>query len=459
MSAMQQISQPVHWFEGMLLSPQHFQQNNQFMEQLMFHQLRRVAPYFYGLIDMCIDKDAFARNELLIHKIHAVMTDGTVVDSGTLDQRPLLCYDFNNLKGIESQKPFFIYLAVAHRQGPCAENNNLEMKRYESINTGKVVDQDDPKNQVDLVRLNLKLQILPENELSPNYSYLPLIKLQKNHDRSFKQLKYTPPLLKVSTVVSDSPAESTLGNKIDALIAELRCKATEQRNYFIEKQTNGAPLTNAQKLKLHHLSRCLPKLEVMIAGHKSHPYELYLAMIDLSAGVAILQDDILPPVYPKYNHLDLDETFKPVFKDIERIIKKLQLNFEVHALEPNQENEFQHLYTHQPDSKQIMLAFRLAAGVSREQLISWVNNAYFCTHDKLNTLLTDRIIGCERRKVEEFTQLEIKESEDEIFFIFEATSEFLTIGRELTIKSSDQRLDQYIPRAVNWFDISNKVFD
>ncbi len=456
---MQQISQPVHWFEGMLLSPQHFQQNNQCFEQLMFHQLRRVAPYFYGVIELSIDKDALANNKLLIQKIHAVMTDGTVVENGSADKSPLLCYDFRNLKDIERQTPFFIYLAVAHQQGTSAENIDLEMKRYESVNTGKVIDQNDPQNQVDLVRLNLKLQLLPENELSPNYSYLPLIKLQQNHDGSFKKLIYTPPLLKVTSVVSDSPAGSELGEKIDTLIASLRCKATEQRNYFIEKQTNGAPLTNAQKLKLHHLSQCLPRLEVMIGSHKSHPYDLYLAMIDLSAGVAILQDDILPPVYPKYNHLDLDKTFKSVFNDVERIIEKLQLNFEVHSLKLNQENEFQHLYTHQPDTRQLMLAFRLAAGVSREQLISWVDSAYFCTHDKLNDLLTDRITGSKRQHVDNFTQLEIEESEDELFFIFEATSEFLTIGRQLTIKSSDQRLDQYIPRAVNWFDMRNKVLN
>ncbi len=463
MSSMPQISQPVQWFEGMLLSPQHFQQNNNYFEQLMFHQLQRVTPYFFGALELYFDQSAMADQRLLVQKVHAVMTDGTVIDYALNDdeQLPLsndmdtnlLSYDLTSLKDLKPQTPFFIYLAIAKQNSNSAM---AEMKRYDSINTGKVVDQNDSQNQVDLVRLKAKLQLLSESELSPNYSYIPISKLQQNHDGSFQSLNYTPPLLVVHSLISEAPARSTLGHQIENLIASLRSKATEQRNYFVEKQGNDSPINQTQKLKLHHLTQSLPVLEVMLKSQHSHPYDLYLALINLAAAMAILQDDVLPPVYPAYNHQDLDNTFKPVLNDIARIIHSLQLNFEVHALAMNDDGDFRYKYTRPANSEQLMLAFRLTTGVAREQLISWVENAYFCTEDKMEQLLIERITGCKRQQVSEFTVLDLEESDEEIFFTVETNDAYLTDGEKLLIASSDQQLNKFSPAAISWYEQRSK---
>lgn len=463
MRQMQQVPQPVQWFEGMLLSPQHFQQNNSYLEHLIFHQLQRVTPYFFGAIELKFDQTAIAGQKLLVEKIHAVMTDGTVIDyaledSGQLQspngsESSLLSYDLSSIEGIKPQTPFYIYVAIAKQSLASSSDSAGTIKRYDSVNTGKVMDYNDYQNQVDLVRLRPKLTLLIESELSPNYSYFPIAKLRQSHDGSYQSLGYTPALLCVNSSTSESPAGSALGEKIEYIISLLRNKATEQRNYFIEKQASSGPLSNIQKQNLHYITQFLPGLEVMLKGQRCHPYDLYLALVNLSANMAILQDDVLPPVYPAYNHQDLDRTFSPVLNSIYRVINKLQLNFEVVGLALTKQGDYHCQYTNTTTPAQLMLSFRLAVGVAREQLVSWIENAYICTEDKMEQLLIERITGCKRIETSEFVEIKLKENDEEIFFIVESNEDYLTECEKLVITSSDQRLDKYAPAAINWYKL------
>lgn len=459
MSAMQMITQPVHWFEGMLLSPQHFQQNNTYIEQLMYHQLQRITPYFYGAIQLTFDQSLIAENQLQVQHLHAVMTDGTVVQYSTKNDygneqsnQELLNIDLSRFNDIKEYTPFFIYLAIARQNGACASDSNTELKRYNSINTGRVVDQNDPLNLVDLVRLSPKLQLLGEQERSPNYSYFPIAKLHKSGDGSFKLLKYTPPMLAVSTLISDTPARSPIGQDIEKLVTSIRTKATEQRNYFIEKQSQGTELTSVQKLNLHYLGQHLPGIEVLLKSEKCHPYDLYLALINLAAGMAIILDDVLPSIYPAYNHEDIDGTYEKVIIDINKIIEKLELNFEVHLFELNEQSEFHYPYSNTPENENLMLSFKLAPGVSRRQLKQWVENACICTEDKKIELSLDRIIGAQRKQVTEFSELHLEDNNDELFFYITSQPEFFSTEDSIVIASSDQKLNQYAPQSIRWFE-------
>ncbi len=463
---MQQIQQPVQWFEGMLLSPQHFQQNNSYFENLIFHQLQRVTPYYFGAIELKFDQTAIADQKLLVETIHAVMTDGTVVDYALNDndepqvpnacESNLLSYDLANIEGINPQTPFYIYLAIAKQNLASSSGSDATMKRYDSINAGKVMDLNDYQNQIDLVRLRPKLQLLMESELSPNYSYFPIAKLKQNHDGSYHSIPYTPPLLLVNSSKSESPAGSVLGEKVEFLITSLRNKATEQRNYFVEKQGNSGPISHIQKLNLHHISQFLPGLEVMLKGQRCHPYELYLSLVNLASGMAILLDDVLPPIYPAYNHQDLDSTFAPVLNNIYRIIKKLELNFEVTGLSAKEQGVFSCKYSNEANHHQMMLSFRIGSGVSRESLILWIENSYICTEDKREQLLIERITGCKRKQVNEFVDIKLEENDEEVFFIVDVDKEYFTDGEDLSITSSDEQLDKYSPMAINWYKLNQE---
>ena len=178
---------PVQWFEGMLLSPQHFQQNNVYLEQAMFHQLQRTNPFYWGVCELDIDQDAVTYDKLVVNKVHAVMPDGTVVKHAVTKQQKQeaegikeLSLQLSEIPDLQPQKPFFVHLAIPTLSDGCASDAESDLKRYDSVNVGKVTDQNDMQNQIDLVRLRPRLLLLVDTQLSPNFSSFPILKLEKN---------------------------------------------------------------------------------------------------------------------------------------------------------------------------------------------------------------------------------------------------------------------------------------
>ena len=50
----------IVWNEGMLLTPHHFQQWDNYHEQLLQSRIRSVAPFAYGVLDLQITHEAIA---------------------------------------------------------------------------------------------------------------------------------------------------------------------------------------------------------------------------------------------------------------------------------------------------------------------------------------------------------------------------------------------------------------
>ena len=73
----------IEWHEGMLLTPQHFQQFASRSELLTQYMFSQGAPFGWGIIDLKIDQAALSAGILRILSIEAVMPDGLVAIGGS----------------------------------------------------------------------------------------------------------------------------------------------------------------------------------------------------------------------------------------------------------------------------------------------------------------------------------------------------------------------------------------
>ena len=62
----------LHWTEGMLLSPQHFQHSDHFLESLVAHNLASTRRHFWGVNELQIDNVALSTNLLRVTALEAV---------------------------------------------------------------------------------------------------------------------------------------------------------------------------------------------------------------------------------------------------------------------------------------------------------------------------------------------------------------------------------------------------
>ena len=141
----------IDWHEGMLLLPQHFQQNDHYFERLISLSVNAKGKYPYGINELEICQEQLALGTIKIKKLKAFLSDGTYIDIPNKDPSPeLLTLD-------KSQGTCIIYF--------CVPNNISEkLNRFNK----KILNTNDKNNILDCPDLNI-LQL--NSKLFAEYFY------------------------------------------------------------------------------------------------------------------------------------------------------------------------------------------------------------------------------------------------------------------------------------------------
>lgn len=81
-------TQRVAWVEGMLMEPQHFQQQERYLENLIHTRVRSFGAYTWGLNELEIDNELLTQGKLAIRRARGVFPDGTPFEMPGRDPLP-----------------------------------------------------------------------------------------------------------------------------------------------------------------------------------------------------------------------------------------------------------------------------------------------------------------------------------------------------------------------------------
>ena len=109
----------VVWQEGMLLRPQHFQQNDRYYDYQLKTRTQKLDSYAWGFFELEIDRQFLNMGKLVVSKASGILPDGTLFDIGA--EREPLALDVPPNTG---NTP--IYLAL-----PLVTGNHIESRRPE----------------------------------------------------------------------------------------------------------------------------------------------------------------------------------------------------------------------------------------------------------------------------------------------------------------------------------------
>jgi type VI secretion system protein ImpJ len=104
----------VVWNEGMLLTPHHFQQWDNYHEELLNSRFRSATPFEYGVLDLQINREAIANGNFQVTSCHAVLTDGLLINFPDRDAVPDLRPVGNHFK--PEQEKLGVHLAIPARK-------------------------------------------------------------------------------------------------------------------------------------------------------------------------------------------------------------------------------------------------------------------------------------------------------------------------------------------------------
>ncbi|MCA9655891.1 MAG: type VI secretion system baseplate subunit TssK [Myxococcales bacterium] len=309
----------VVWSEGMLMCPQHLQQNDLFHEATLAARIGAVSPFDFGVMTQTIDEGELKSGVLKLSAFTGVLSGGLPLDFGIGDAGG------PSSRPIEEQFPstatiLEVYLAVpSAREGiPNFQDvvDDSSAARYKTINR-PVPDLTIAKTEQIIGFGRPNVTLLLGNESREDFETLKIAEIVRDATGSFKLSdNYIPPCLQVS------------GSKVLIGYAQnlLSVMLTKQRALSeTRRQVDAAAVEFTSQditrfLLLNALNTHIPVLRHTVESQKLSPHGLYIALIQLAGELTTFSSEIDPSSFPKFSYTDLRSTFEPLIGAINQML-------------------------------------------------------------------------------------------------------------------------------------------
>jgi len=297
------VSNKVVWSEGLFLQPQHFQQQDRYVERYVETRCHALTGHSWGFTEIEIERDFLTIGKFGLKRLAGVFPDGTPFQLP--DDAPLpapIDVDGNVRDRI-------VYLAIPLRRSGerdverASETNGLVRHEVREL---QVRDATSDSGNTALVEVaSLRTQLLFESDLTPAYATVPLAHVVEC--RADKQVvledRFIPTVLHVraATRLASITTEllGLLHQRGDALSG--RVMATGR----------GAAAEFADFLMLQTINRYEPLFAHYADAGALHPEELYEACLAAAGELTTFTTTgKRPPRFPGYRHERLRESFE-----------------------------------------------------------------------------------------------------------------------------------------------------
>ena len=440
MSTSVPITERIEWHEGMLLSPQHFQQLSARLDSLVSWQILAAAPFSWGVRSFKFDTGLLPTGLLRVLELEAIMPDGTAIQySAANPEHGSLELSLAPYAETMANEPLNIYLTL-----PIASTARQRSAafRFRSVAGAPVEDEISDAEPADIPRL-LPLIALSAGSVPPGtHVYLRLGNAFKDNE-VVKMGELLPPLIEVAR---DNP----LWTAVAALLGQLRGKAA-----FVAKQT-AVPSSRIDdrlahlelKDRLRSLLAGLPHTEAVLRTPHLHPLPLYWALCSLLASLSLLRPGGLPAIPMDYDHANPSAVFKPLLLALQDAVSDVSQEYREHKFEFKQGIFETQLQPQWVSGARIVVGLR---GQSDKDLLAWMDSAIVGAQSAYPSLRERRILGATRSAIESADELGLRPGSGYLLFAIQIQSDLTVAGERLVIANANEGKTSQRPQEIVLF--------
>lgn len=384
------VPEAVSWSEGMLLSPQHFQQNDIYWNALLRHQMSVLQPHYWGVLELALDPTELVKGRVVIERLRAVMGDGLLIDyPGHFGAQPLML-DLSTHDWL-AEPAVTVHLRVPTR-GKGAASDIGDMRRYTTERGDAVADEHTGRDETPIDRLRPKMSLAAGAAMAKSYSSFPLLQL-RGDSRGVHLAEFHPAMLRLEA--SAFQGEASLHARLRALSAALWAKYRELMGVRVDgrDEPRYATDSNAQMLAARYLVMGLPAFDARLQSGSAHPFDLYLELARLVGFVAATAGASQPPALGAYEHADCLPQFARALGYVHGQLDRLNADFDVLEFRPVGTAGFMCTLPAGIATERLLIELRPRAGQSGAMLGSWIDSARIATDDLMSTLVRRRYPG------------------------------------------------------------------
>lgn len=438
-AASRSVPDRIEWHEGMLLSPQHFQQASARADALIAWHTLAAAPFCWGLRTLRIDTGLLPAGKLRVLQLDAVMPDGTSVAFSA--DNPLhgsLELDLAPFAEALANGGIDIYLTLPVRR---SMGDRGAAARFRSVAGALVDDEVSEAAPADIPRLVPNLGLVAGAAPSALYDYFRLCTALKDNEI----VKLGPELAPLIEVPKDGP----LWERVSAFAGQLRGKAA-----FVAKQT-AVPSSRTEdrlaylelKERLRNLLTGLPSLEAVLRTPRLHPYSLYLALCALLGPLSMLKPGGLPPVPLDYDHANPLLPMNQLLESLDDALSEVSQDYREHKFE-FRHGAFEIVLQPEWVGSRLVVGLR---GQAERDLAIWMAGAIVGSQSVYASLRERRVLGAPRQSIDVAEDLGVRTGAGYALFAVQTSPELTLPGEALIVSNSNETATTQRPQEMILF--------
>ena len=298
----------------MFLQPQHFQQQQRYLEHFVQARASVLAPHPWGVVTLEFDEASFLLGKLLVKRLQAVLPDGTAIDAPAVDPLPP-AFSFPLDK-----KDCVVVLALANKRAGVQDTtlggeSEIGLMRYAAANR-EVRDTTLSAEKTAFIQTGaLNLQLMLESDATGAFQTIGVLRVieRRADNKLVLDRDYIPPTLDVS-------AQTRLlgfGREVHALLHQ-RGDALAAR---MGKPGAGGVSEIADFLMLQSVNRYEPLFEHATRLVGLHPERLFALCLEVCGDLAVFSSATRrPKALPEYRHHDLNTCFTALMLELRGLL-------------------------------------------------------------------------------------------------------------------------------------------
>ncbi|PIE43016.1 MAG: type VI secretion system baseplate subunit TssK [Gammaproteobacteria bacterium] len=301
----------VVWSEGMFLRPQHFQQQDRYVENLLEGRIQGLGNYQWGFQELELDSQLLKLGKIAINRCKAVLPDGTPVQVPEVDTG-LQARDIS-----PDTREQTLYLGLPIRRPGVVDvqigEGNQGITRFKASDR-HLIDSVTGEGDEGAIQVGeLQLRLLLENEDRSGFVTLGVVRIKECTEDNAVVLdeSYIPPLLNTQI---NSGCASFL-KEFSGLIRQ-RAETLAAR---MKDSGRGSSAEINDYLLLQLLNRLQPAADFLLSAPLLHPYHLYYELIQMAGELATFTaPSHRPPGFATYLHDQLTDIYPPLLRELRR---------------------------------------------------------------------------------------------------------------------------------------------
>ncbi|MBZ9613435.1 type VI secretion system baseplate subunit TssK [Rheinheimera maricola] len=304
----------VIWKQGILVLPQHFQQQERHNAAELLHNTRQIQPHYWGFSQIQISTSDLAFGSFSLLQCAGSFQDGTSFNAPQNNNLP------KSIKLEDGLTNVLIYLVLPQRQinvndvnFDSSDVNVITRLKPRELNVKDVASSNHTVSTIIVGDIDYRIMISSDKAGIPDGMLkLAIARVKEvSSGRIILCEEFIPNL--VNALVSP---------RLMRFLTELRGMLSARGDALSTQATNSGRTTGVTEysdfLLLQLINRLEPLVNQYIANPIMHPSDLYFSMLSVAGELStFMKSNRRPASFPLYNHDNLTSCFEALINDID----------------------------------------------------------------------------------------------------------------------------------------------